>query len=259
MEEVVRATASDSGTTVTSSDDATASGGSSSAAATSTTWSSGINAVSGALETGGYGDRVLCAVFAFEDARKRAVYWIYNYKRGSFYPFGRPPAPSSATTSASSCSRRRSARTCRSSRSSSGGSHSGEPRSEGISWGRLRRRPWGIRLDRDTGRERQCGGFPKVNGNSVPPRSWSAQLSEPNSRAQSAKGIRPGAVRSAHGPEPNSPRPCPAGGGRVPFSRRCPDAASRRRLPRARRRARAHRQARHRRRARARSHSGRRS
>jgi hypothetical protein len=26
-------------------------------------------------------------VFAFEDDRKRPLYWIYNYKRGSFYPF----------------------------------------------------------------------------------------------------------------------------------------------------------------------------
>jgi hypothetical protein len=47
----------------------------------------GINAVSSALEAGGYGERVLCAVFAFEDDHKRALYWIYNYKRGSFYPF----------------------------------------------------------------------------------------------------------------------------------------------------------------------------
>ena len=47
----------------------------------------GINAVSGALEAGGYGERVLCAVFAFEDSHQRPVYWIYNYKRGSFYPF----------------------------------------------------------------------------------------------------------------------------------------------------------------------------
>lgn len=48
----------------------------------------GINAVSTALEGGGYGERILCAVFAFEEqASKRPVYWIYNYKRGSFYPF----------------------------------------------------------------------------------------------------------------------------------------------------------------------------
>jgi hypothetical protein len=47
----------------------------------------GINAVSSSLEAGGYGDRLLCAVFAFEDERGQAVYWIYNYKRGYFYPF----------------------------------------------------------------------------------------------------------------------------------------------------------------------------
>jgi hypothetical protein len=47
----------------------------------------GVNAVSGALEGGGYGERILCAVFAFEDAQKRPLYWIYNYKRGAFYPF----------------------------------------------------------------------------------------------------------------------------------------------------------------------------
>jgi hypothetical protein len=50
----------------------------------------GINGVSRALDTGGYGERVLAAVFAFtEDGRP--VYWIYNYKRGAFYPF--VPAP----------------------------------------------------------------------------------------------------------------------------------------------------------------------
>ena len=51
----------------------------------------GVNAVSSALEAGGYGERILCAVFPFEDAGGQARYWIYNYKRGSFYPF--VPAP----------------------------------------------------------------------------------------------------------------------------------------------------------------------
>jgi len=87
MEEVVKATASDSGTTVTSSDDTygfrwlVLRGGDFDDLVV------GINAVSGALEAGGYGERVLCAVFAFEDSHKRPVYWIYNYKRGMFYPF----------------------------------------------------------------------------------------------------------------------------------------------------------------------------
>jgi hypothetical protein len=47
----------------------------------------GVNAVSSALEAGGYGERILCAVFPFEDAAGAPRYWIYNYKRGSFYPF----------------------------------------------------------------------------------------------------------------------------------------------------------------------------
>ena len=52
----------------------------------------GINAVSGSIETAGYGERLLCAVFAFLDARKRRVYFIYNYKRGYWYPFVPDPA-----------------------------------------------------------------------------------------------------------------------------------------------------------------------
>ncbi len=47
----------------------------------------GINAVSSSIETAGHGERLLCAVFAFVDARKRRIYFIYNYKRGSWYPF----------------------------------------------------------------------------------------------------------------------------------------------------------------------------
>lgn len=87
MEEVVRGTGSDAGTTVDRSDDEYG-----------YRWMVlsdpdfddlvvGVNAVSGALEGGGYGERILCAVFAFRDERDQRVYWIYNYKRGSFYPF----------------------------------------------------------------------------------------------------------------------------------------------------------------------------
>ncbi len=47
----------------------------------------GINAVAGSIETAGYGERLLCAVFAFKDAKGRPVYFIYNYKRGFWYPF----------------------------------------------------------------------------------------------------------------------------------------------------------------------------
>ena len=87
MKEVVTATASDSRTVVQTSEDTYG-----------FSWLIlrgedfeelvvGINAVSGALQEGGYGDRILCAGFAFQDAEGRPVYWIYNYKRGFFYPF----------------------------------------------------------------------------------------------------------------------------------------------------------------------------
>jgi hypothetical protein len=87
METVVRGTASDSGVKVETSDDSYG-----------FRWLVlrgqdfddlvvGINAVSSSLEAGGYGERVLCAVFAFEDQQHRPLYWIYNYKRGAFYPF----------------------------------------------------------------------------------------------------------------------------------------------------------------------------
>ena len=47
----------------------------------------GVNSVSDGLMVGGYGDRVLAAVFAFKDSGGRRVYFIYNYKRGYWYPF----------------------------------------------------------------------------------------------------------------------------------------------------------------------------
>jgi hypothetical protein len=87
MEEVVRGTGEDTGTTVKREDDSFG-----------YRWMIledpdfedlvvGLNAVSTALEAGGYGERILCAVFAFADENGRKVYWIYNYKRGAFYPF----------------------------------------------------------------------------------------------------------------------------------------------------------------------------
>ena len=87
MEEVVKATATESGTTVSSTDDAYGFRWLVLRGSDFDDLVVGINAVSSALEAGGYGERVLCAVFAFEDSRKRPVYWIYNYKRGAFYPF----------------------------------------------------------------------------------------------------------------------------------------------------------------------------
>ena len=50
-----------------------------------------INGVSSSVEAGGYGERLLCAVFAFKDATAAPINFIYNYKRGSWYPF--VPAP----------------------------------------------------------------------------------------------------------------------------------------------------------------------
>jgi hypothetical protein len=47
----------------------------------------GINAVSTEIQGGGYGDRLLAAVFSLRDEQHRKVYWIYNFKRGAFYPF----------------------------------------------------------------------------------------------------------------------------------------------------------------------------
>ena len=45
-----------------------------------------INMIASTLETSGYGDRLLAAVFAFEE-EGRPIYFIYNFKRGAYYPF----------------------------------------------------------------------------------------------------------------------------------------------------------------------------
>jgi hypothetical protein len=48
----------------------------------------GLNAVGEQLQLAGFGDRLLCAVFAFrDDATRGSIYFIYNYKRGAWYPF----------------------------------------------------------------------------------------------------------------------------------------------------------------------------
>ncbi|HXN36853.1 MAG TPA: hypothetical protein VN892_02340 [Solirubrobacteraceae bacterium] len=91
MEEVVTATGGESGTTVSTQDDSYGyrwmilhnPEGSPSVEDLAV----GINAVSGSIETAGHGERLLCAVFAFADAQKRRIYFIYNYKRGYWYPF----------------------------------------------------------------------------------------------------------------------------------------------------------------------------
>ncbi len=91
MEEVVTATGGESGTKVSTQDDSygyrwmvlrNPEG-----APSVEDLAVGINAVSGSIETAGHGERLLCAVFAFADANKRPIYFIYNYKRGFWYPF----------------------------------------------------------------------------------------------------------------------------------------------------------------------------
>ena len=49
-----------------------------------------LNTISTELQGGGYGDRLLACVFAFEE-QGRPLFFIYNFKRGAFYPF--VPAP----------------------------------------------------------------------------------------------------------------------------------------------------------------------
>jgi hypothetical protein len=91
MEEVVTATGGESGTKVATQDDSYGYRwmvlSNPEGAPSVEDLAVGINAVSGSIETAGHGDRLLCAVFAFTDARKRRVYFIYNYKRGFWYPF----------------------------------------------------------------------------------------------------------------------------------------------------------------------------
>jgi hypothetical protein len=87
MEEVVRSSGSDTGTTVDVSDDDFGYRWFVLADPDFEDLVVGINAVSTALEGGGYGDRLLAAVFPFRDEAGKAVNWIYNYKRGHFYPF----------------------------------------------------------------------------------------------------------------------------------------------------------------------------
>jgi PspA associated protein B len=46
-----------------------------------------VNMISDELAAHGFGDQLLAAIFQYTDSEKRHVYLIYNYKRGSFYPF----------------------------------------------------------------------------------------------------------------------------------------------------------------------------
>jgi hypothetical protein len=95
MEEVVTATGGESGTTVATQDDSYGYRwmvmNNPAGAPSVEDLAVAINAVSGSIETAGHGERLLCAVFAFTDAQSHPIYFIYNYKRGYWYPF--VPAP----------------------------------------------------------------------------------------------------------------------------------------------------------------------
>lgn len=87
MEEVVVATGGESGTKVHTEDDSFGYRWMVLSDSSIEDLAVGINAVSGSIETAGHGERLLCAVFAFKDAQDRKLYFIYNYKRGYWYPF----------------------------------------------------------------------------------------------------------------------------------------------------------------------------
>lgn len=53
-----------------------------------------IHLVSETLEERGFGGQLLCAIYRFDSepeagnsSRGKAVYWIYNFKQGTYYPF----------------------------------------------------------------------------------------------------------------------------------------------------------------------------
>jgi hypothetical protein len=100
MEEVVRATGGESATSVSTEDDSYGYRWmilrSPEGAPSVEDLAVGINAVSGSIETAGHGERLLCAVFAFVDANNKRIYFIYNYKRGFWYPFVPESAPAHA-------------------------------------------------------------------------------------------------------------------------------------------------------------------
>ncbi len=87
MEEVVKATGGETGTQVKTQDDSYGYRWMVLQDAAIEDLAVGINAVSSSIETAGHGERLLCAVWAFVDAEKRRIYFIYNYKRGYWYPF----------------------------------------------------------------------------------------------------------------------------------------------------------------------------
>jgi hypothetical protein len=91
MEEVLNATGDETGTTIESRDDTFGYRWMVLRDADFEDLVVGLNAVNSALRDGGYGDRVLAAVFPFRDERGRRVLFIYNIKRAAYYPFVEQP------------------------------------------------------------------------------------------------------------------------------------------------------------------------
>ena len=113
MEEVVVATGGESGTKVHTEDDSFGYRWMVLHGSSVEDLAVGINAVSSSIETAGHGERLLCAVFAFKDAKSQRVgggggghpiYFIYNYKRGFWYPF--VPASGSGSSSSTQATER---------------------------------------------------------------------------------------------------------------------------------------------------------
>ncbi|MCA1597339.1 MAG: hypothetical protein LC772_13085 [Chloroflexi bacterium] len=46
-----------------------------------------MHMVSRELQDSGFGEQLLAAIVQFRGPDSRIVYWLYNYKRGTFYPF----------------------------------------------------------------------------------------------------------------------------------------------------------------------------
>lgn len=57
-----------------------------------------VHMISRELEDGGFGEQLLASVFQFRGTNQRSAYFIYNYKRGKFYPF--VPAPNKSRDNA---------------------------------------------------------------------------------------------------------------------------------------------------------------
>ena len=96
-----------------------------------------INTVSAELQAGGYGDRLLAAVFAFEENGK-PLYFIYNFKRGKYYPFVPAPGEQARNNERELRSRPSSAASCRGRRTWRAGSRSGTSRSRPVGSRRAR-------------------------------------------------------------------------------------------------------------------------